>query len=205
MRYRLCLLALGLLGCASSKTLYQSPNNIDSVKIVKARGAEAEGLKHPFTFKPDQIRSILRSIHFNKKILIAEDLGDRQLFEERHIEFLTPHLVEAFKQATPGEVVAVSFFTQSAKFGLGNDRLTIFRAFVKEDGLHLKFSKIYAKMLGDRTTKGAHRAVQEAKGLRVSLETQPGQTRIGWDPEEIAFKVPSGGGGGRRAPHSQSW
>ena len=191
MKSALPLIALILMiGCAGGRYIYQSGNNIDYVKIAEARGDEtAGGLRHPAALKPDQLRAMLRSVNFNKRVLLAEDIEDRQLFGERSIEFLAPYLVEAFGQLGPKEVVVVSFFTQSRKFGVMNDRLTIFRAFVMEDGLHLKFSKIYAKLLGDRTTKGLERSVQGAKTLRVDLETGPGLQRISWDPEEIAFDL----------------
>lgn len=193
MRPSLLLVSLwfGLSACASSpNVLYKSPNKIDSVKLVKAGKEErGEGLRHPYRLDPEQVRAMLRSLCFNKKVLLAGDIEDRALFQEAHVEFLAPYLMAAFQKATPDQAVAVSFFTQSAKFGLTNDRLTVFRAFARPDGLHFKFSKVYAKLLGDRTTKGPERAIQEAKGRRVSFELQPGQNRISWDPEEIVFDL----------------
>ena len=44
-------------------------------------------------------------------------------------------------------------------------------------------------MMGDRTTMGSLRAAQEAKSLGVSLEIQPGQNRISWEPEELVFDL----------------
>jgi hypothetical protein len=179
-----------LAGCAKSDYLYKSPNKIDSVRIAKASRSEKKGgLNHPYTLGPRQIREILGSLYFNKKVLLRIDVKDRELFQERHIEFLATYLQEAFKKVGPEQVVSVSYFTQSRSFGLMNDRLTIFRAYMKEDGLHFKFSKVYAKLLGDRTTQGKQRATGEARGIGVSLEVQPGQNRISWKPEEIVFDV----------------
>jgi len=175
---------------AASQFIYKSTNKIDFIKIDKAKKAEKEGgLKHPYDLDPEQIRTILRSIHFNKKILILKDIENRQLFDEGDVEFLAPYLVEAFKKAGPEEAVVVSYFSRTTKLVIQNDRLTIFRAFVKDDGLHFRFSKLYAKMMGDRTTMGAERAAHEARGTRVSLEVQPGQNRISWDPEEMVFDL----------------
>ncbi len=168
--------------------IYKSSNKIDYLKIDQAKKVEKEGgLKHPHSFSPDKIREILRSIRFNRKAIIFADIREDQLFPERNVEFLAPYLIEAFNKVEPEQVVVISFFTERSDNVLPDDRLTIFRAYLKEDGLHLKFSKLYAKLLGDRTTKGATRAVQAAKGLRVSLELQPGQNRVSWDPEEIVI------------------
>jgi hypothetical protein len=187
------ILAVAILAASSvdaAQYIYKSKNKIDFIKIDKAKKNEKEGgLKHPYEFDPEQLRAILRSLHFNKKILLLKDIENRQLFDEGNVEFLAPYLIEAFKKAGPEEAVVVSYFTRDTKIVIQNDRLTIFRAFVKDDGLHFKFTKIYAKLLGDRTTKGVERMTQEARSLRVSLEVQPGQNRISWDPEELVFDL----------------
>ena len=175
---------------ADSNYIYKSPNKIDFVKLDKANKHEkTDGLLHPHTFTDDEVRSVLRSIRFNKKVLLSKDIEKAELFDEKNIEFLTPYLLEAFQKAGPEQVVVASYFTRHGQMLVQNDRLTVFRAFLKNDGLHFVFNKLYAKMLGDRTTMGADRAMQEARGLKVSLELQPGQNRIGWDPEEIVFDL----------------
>jgi hypothetical protein len=190
LRRFVIVLVVSLIGCSSSRTIYKAPNRIDSVKLVKASSSEKEGgLRHPHRFERDKLREILNSISFSHRGLFKKEGEDRRLFEDRHIEFLIPYLLEGFEKVTSDEVVVVAFFTQARRWGLVDDRLTLFRAFVKEDGLHLKFIKLYAKLLGDRTTKGAERAIQEARGLRVSLEVQPGQNRISWDPEELVMDL----------------
>lgn len=175
---------------AADNYIYKSRNKMDFIKLDSAKGAEKEGgLNHPTTFAPDQIREVLRSIHFNKKILIIKDVENRQLFDEQNVEFLAPYLMDAFQKAKPDQVVTVSYFTRNSHVVIQNDRLTIFRAFIKGDGLHMRFTKLYAKLLGDRTTQGSARAASEARGMRVSLELQPGQNRIGWNPEELVFDL----------------
>lgn len=177
--------------------IYRSTNKIDFIKLDKAKKGEKEGgLKHPFNFDPEQIRTILRSIHFNKKALLAKNIQDQQLYSEGNAEFLAPYLMEAFKKATPAQVVAVSYFTLEGKTVVQNDRLTVFRAFVKEDGLHIVFHKLYAKLFGDRTTMGSARMASEARSLRVGLEVGPGQNRIAWDPEELVLDLTDFGPGG---------
>ena len=187
-----------LISCATaSNTIYKSPNKIDFIKIDTAKKDEkAGGLRHPYPFDRDQMRAILRSIRFNKKILLLKNVQNRELFNEGNIEFLAPYLIEGFQKAGPEQVVVASYFTRDSKSVIQDDRLTVFRTFVKEDGLHVKFTKTYAKLFGDRTTMGGERAAQEAHGLRVNLEIQPGQNRISWDPEELVFDLSHFGLGG---------
>ena len=186
----LVLLSLVSSPALADEFIYKSTNKIDFIKLDRAKKEEREGgLKHPYPFGPEQIRATIRSIHFNKKILLIKDIQDRQLFSEANVEFLAPYLIEAFGKAKPEEVVVVSYFTRDTKVVIQDDRLTVFRAFVKEDGLHIRFTKLYAKMLGDRTTMGAERATREARGMRVALELQPGQNRISWRPEELVFDL----------------
>lgn len=174
----------------AGETIYKSKNKIDYIKLDGAKRAEKEGgLNHPYTFTGEQMKAVLSSIHFNKKILLMKDVENRNLFDEQNVEFLTPYLIEAFQKAKADEVVVVSYFTRNTKLVIQNDRLTVLRAFMKSDGLHMKFTKIYAKLLGDRETQGSAMATSQARGLRVSLELQPGQNRVSWDPEELVFDL----------------
>jgi len=187
------MIGVGLLLAASAHAddyIYKSKNKIDFVKLDKARGTEKDGgFKHPYEFTDDQLRAIFSSLHFNKKILLLKDIENRDLFAPENVEFLTTYLKDAFHKAKDNQVVLVSYFTRDSHVVIQNDRLTIFRAFVKDDGLHLKFTKLYAKMLGDRTTQGSTVATNQARGMRVSLELQPGQNRVSWDPEELVLDL----------------
>ena len=175
---------------AGDEYIYKSKNKIDFIKLEKAKKAEKDGvLNHPHTFAADQLKQLLSSIRFSKKILILKDIENRNLFDEQNVEFLVPHLVEAFQKAKPEQVVTVSYFTRKSHVVIQDDRLTVMRAFLKSDGLHIKFTKVYAKMLGDRVTQGSAAATSQARGMRVSLELQPGQNRVSWDPEELVFDL----------------
>ncbi|MBI3541257.1 MAG: hypothetical protein HY073_03865 [Deltaproteobacteria bacterium] len=171
----------------ADQVIYKSPNKIDFVKIEKASKDQrkAGAFKHPHDFQPEELQKVLASIRFNKKALLSKDIQNDRLYDDKNIDVLSPYLMEAFKKAGPEEKVVVSYFTHNTKLAVPDDRLTVFETFVREDGLHLRFNKLYAKMLGDRTTMGSARASQEAQSLRVSLELQPGQNRIAWGPEEI--------------------
>lgn len=188
-------IAVGIIVALPSVSLadtviYKSKNKLDFVKLDGAKKKEIEGgLKHPYTFEPEQMRAILRSLHFNKRILLLKDLEDQRLFDEGNVEFLMPYLIEAFRKAGSEEAVVVSYFTRDSKILIQNDRLTIFRAFVKEDGLHFVFTKLYAKILGDRNTRSPEMISHEARSIRVGLNAQPGQNRLSWDPEEIVFDL----------------
>lgn len=190
---------------AGDEFIYKSKNKIDFIKLDEAKSKEKEGgLKHPYTFDEAQMKSILSSIHFNKKIIVMKDIEDRSLFSEANVEFLTPYLVDAFKKAKDDQAVVSSYYTRKTHIVIQDDRLTIFRAFVKDDGLHLRFNKLYAKMLGDRTTMGSDRASSEARSINVSLELQPGQNRISWKPEELVFDLNYYGPGGAKEKSSEA-
>jgi hypothetical protein len=184
---------------AADDYIYKSKNKIDFIKLEKAKKDEKEGgLNHPYTFTTEQWKQVLSSVRFNKKILILKDIENRELFDEQNTEFLSPYLVEAFQKVKPEQVVTVSYFTRNSHFVIQDDRLTVMRMFLKSDGLHIKFTKVYAKMLGDRTTQGSAAATSQARGMRVSLELQPGQNRVSWDPEELVFDMSQYTGGGDR-------
>lgn len=181
---------------AGDDYIYKSKNKIDFIKLEKAKKDEKEGgLNHPYTFTTEQWKQVLSSVRFNKKILILKDIENRDLFDAQNAEFLAPYLVEAFQKVKPEQVVTVSYFTRNSHFVIQDDRLTVMRAFLKSDGLHIKFTKVYAKMLGDRTTQGSAAATSQARGMRVSLELQPGQNRVSWDPEELVFDLSQYTGG----------
>ncbi len=180
----------GSSALAMENYIYRSTNKLDFIKLDPAKGAEKQdGLNHPYTFDPQQMRDILGSIHFNKKVLILKNVENRQLFDEQNVEFLAPYLIEAFQKVKPDQVVTVSYFTRDSHLVIQNDRLTVLRAFVKNDGLHIRFTKLYAKLLGDRVTLGEAAAASQARGMRVSLELQEGQNRISWSPEELVFDL----------------
>lgn len=180
---------IALCGSSSSEAgeyLYKSPNKLDFIKMDKAKKSEKEGgLRHPASLDENQVKGILSSLHFSKNILIRKDITDKAIFSERHVEFLAPYLAEGLKKADENQVVTVSYFTKDSKFLIQNNRITIFRAFVKDDGLHLHFSKIYAKILGDRETKGVHQAATQATAVNVVLEMQPGLSWVTIDPPEV--------------------
>src|SRR5262249_36210238 len=99
---------------AGDDYIYKSKNKIDFIKLEKAKKDEKEGgLNHPTTFTSDQMKQILSSIHFNKKILLLKDIENRDLFDEQNVEFLTPYLVEAFQKVKPEQVVTISYFTRN--------------------------------------------------------------------------------------------
>ena len=182
----LCLFALPAY--AGGEYLYKSTNKLDFVKIDKAKKQEREGgLKHPYTIDEGQLRGILGSLSFSKKMLIAKDLKEKQLFADRHVEFLAPYIVDGLKKANDGQVVEVSYFTKDSKYLIQNNRLSIFRVFAKDDGLHFKFNKVYAKILGNHEPKGVYSAATEARGVNLVLEMQPGQSWVTVDPPEVLF------------------
>lgn len=173
--------------------VYQNPKKTNFVKIEKAKKEETEGgLDHPFSFTPDQIEGVLRSIHINKKDLVLKDIKNRQLLDEKGIKLLSPYIVEAFQKAGEREVVEVSYVRKEPFIIFQNDRLTRFRAFVKNDGLHLRFLKLYAK-LSIEQSPGSNirglRSTEEAQSMGVRLALQEGQVLFSSSPVELLLDV----------------
>jgi hypothetical protein len=160
--------------------IFLQPNNpANYVKLEKLKKGEAEqmALSHPYTFTAEQMANILRSLVYSRQALFTDKVKSRQVFEEEYVEQYTPFLVEAFAKATPEQRVAMSVAQQRPLLIIRNDRLTQVRMWVAKDGLHVLFIKTEAKLLGDyqANTPGGQQLIDNAVGLRISLDPQPGQ------------------------------
>lgn len=161
-------------------------------KELKARG-EAD---HPQTLEPLTLRDLLAGIEISKQLILSKKIEEREVFDQHGLDFLVPHLVEAFKQAQPNERIVFSFIVRQSRAVFQDTRLTLAEAWVKEGFLHIHFRKLMAKIDLTKNDKFADvsRAINRAKGLRVSLELKEGQ-QFGESTDEIL--LPVGGVPGR--------
>ncbi len=176
--------------------IWQQPNNpANYVGLENLKEAEAEDIvpNHPYTFDPKKLADMFLSVRYNKALLFRKDIVDQQVFfdlDTLEKKFI-PHIVEAFEQVGPNQVVSISMVQKDPFFIVRNDRLNIVRAFVAQDGLHLRFIKTNAKLIGDyqsHTQFGAQR-VDESKGLKTVLEPQEGQVLSFTTPNEIILDM----------------
>lgn len=175
----------------AAKTTYIVTNNrFNYVKLRELGAKEADVLKmtHPATLDEKGLRAALASVQLARAYIVKKEVDSQQVFDERAIDYLTPALVRAFSQAKENEIVVFSYVTKDPLFIIRNDRLNICRAWVSGDELHIRFEKLYAKLLGDTDKRGNEsKLISQARGLRVKLELGEGQKLGIDDPEELVL------------------
>lgn len=157
-------------------------------KDLKERGE----VNHPYEFTELQLREMLSRVQVNRKVLFKKEVEESHVFNQTAMEFLVPHLVTAFKEATPNENVIFSFVAKKPTFVFRDDRITIASAWVQNGFLHLEFKKLLAKLAVTNYDKlgDVSKAINRAEGLRVALELGEGQ-QFGKTTEEILLPVPT--------------
>ncbi|MCC6272845.1 MAG: SHOCT domain-containing protein [Deltaproteobacteria bacterium] len=175
--FSLVLLSVPALAVRGA-TVYQQPNNpANFVKLekFKPKGPEVQ-LNHPHAFTDEQIRAILRSLKYSKKLILLKESKNRDIFELEYIDKFAPYLMDAFAKATPEQAVVWSVVQKRPYFIIRNDKLTIVRMWIVGNELHMDFLKVEAKLQGDYQAKTTgQRLIDEAKGVGVRIEPQQGQ------------------------------
>ncbi len=173
--YALILLTFPALAQASN-TIYSQPNNPGNfVKLEKFKPKEGT-LNQPHTFTDSEMRGILRSLKYGKKLILLKESPNRDIFDLEYIDKYTPYLIEAFSKATPEQAVIWSVVQKRPYFILRNDKLTVVRMWVSGSELHISFIKTEAKLQGDYQAKTTgQRLIDQAQGIGVSLEPQQSQ------------------------------
>lgn len=162
------------------KTTYVATNhrwNYVKVVEVKPRVAEERNMTQPVDISVAQMSDILRSLKISKQHLFGDEVTEREIFNEKAINFLAPALSQAFRDAASNEEVQFAYDVKDPKFILRNDRLTAVTAWVSGRDLYLEFNRLAEKLLGDTDKRGRESyTLSRAQGLRLSLEIGPGMT-----------------------------
>lgn len=177
---------------AAKSTYIVTNHRLNYVKLseVKGKVAQSRMMTHPKELDEAKMREVLGSVKISKRQVIGDDTTDRSVFNDKAIDFLAPALVRAFRKATPLEEVVFSYLVKDPIFIIRNDRLNIAELWVHDDELHIKFGKLYAKVLGDIDKKGNYsQIIAKAKGLRVEFELGPGQTLNPDDTDELIIAL----------------
>ena len=180
------LCAFGLLaviagaqeGFAKKTTYVYSDRRFNFVKREEMDKSEVRELKphHPYVFNEPQMRYVLQHIKLSKRLVLSKEAYSQEVFDEKALQFLTPKLIDAFHDATSNERIVVSYLDKNPQVILRNDRITIMELWVSGEELHVHFSKLTAKLVGDTDKRGTTtRIVNESKGIHVSLETDATQ------------------------------
>lgn len=184
------VLAFLLLSSLSFASEYLYRGRVEYIRIEKAnRDIAKKTLSHPYIFTDDTMRGILSSLRFSKKVLIVKDIEERRLFSDRSVEFLLPYLVRGFSKLKEKEQIHFAFIEQDPKFLIRSDRLTAATLFVEGGMLHIRFGKIFAKLLGDYERKGQEHLLNDARSLGLSLEYSPGVEPSAEDDKEVLINL----------------
>jgi hypothetical protein len=194
---KLSMIVLALLVVSgeafAAKTTYIATNKrFNYVKLKEVKNSIAEGrmMTQPIKIDEKWLAAALKSIKLSRHYLIKKEVDSQEVFSERAINFLTPNLARAFAQATHVEEVIFSYLQKNPIFIIRNDRLTIAKAWIHGDGLHIKFLKLFAKISGDVDKRGNERkAINNSTGLRVKLELGPGQQLGIEDSDEVVLSM----------------
>ncbi|MBI4223470.1 MAG: SHOCT domain-containing protein [Deltaproteobacteria bacterium] len=163
---------------------------IKRVELKKKELKERGAADHPHTFNPLALRDLLSGIEISKQLILSKKMEGREVFDQPSLDFLVPHLVAALSQAAPAEQVVFSFILRKSRAVFQDTRLTLAEAWVKDGFLHVYFRKLMAKIDLTKDDKFADvsRAINRARGLRVSLELKEGQ-QFGESTDEILLPV----------------
>lgn len=177
----------------AGKTTYIVTNHrLNYVKLKEVKGSVMEGraMTHPAALDETGLRQALASINLSRSYLISKEVDTLRVFDENAVNFLAPAFAKAFSRAKSNEEIVFSYLAKNPVFIIRNDRLTVGTAWIHENELHIKFSKFYAKVLGDIDKRGNEdKAASSARGLRVKLDLGEGQKYGISDPEEVILDL----------------
>ncbi|MBU0505633.1 MAG: hypothetical protein ABII18_10185 [bacterium] len=158
------------------------------VKLTELSSKQLAGqsLYHPYSeMTNDQMVSFLSSLKMNKAQVLKKGFKTAEIFSKEEANRFAPHVINALLQATPNQVVNVSIIHKRPYFVVRNDYISLVNVYVKEDGVHFYFSKLFAKLNGDyEQATNMYKAIRKAKSIRVSLAPAPNQI-IGSNGKEI--------------------
>lgn len=177
---------------AGKTTYIANDHRFNYVKLSEVKNSliEMRKMTHPVTLDENGVRTALASIKLARSYIVKKEVDTQQVFDERSINFLAPNLTKALAQASPAEEIVFSYLSKEPLFVLRNDRLTMGKAWVEGNELHISFDKLYAKLIGDVDKRGNEaKAAARAQGLRVSLELSPGQKLGIQDTDEIVLDL----------------
>ena len=187
------VLVLLSVSAFAAKTTYVTTNHrFDWVKLkeVSSQVAGERQMTHPVTIDEQGLRAALASIQLSRSFVIKKEVDTQRVFDDDTVNALAGAMAKAFSMATDRDEVVFSSLNKNPLFILRNDRLNLGQAWVHENELHIKFDKLYAKLIGDTDKRGNEaKIIAKAQGLRISLELGAGQKLGITDPEELVLDL----------------
>ena len=137
---------------AVSQSNYLYRQRLNWVKISKANPKEVPlgSLKHPYqALSVEQMEAMLLSVKLSKKHLLKHELSTLDVFNSWEARRIAVYIVDALAKVDADHVVNFSVIHKRPVFILRNDRLSVGDVWAAEDGLHIQFEKLFAKIEGD--------------------------------------------------------
>lgn len=171
---------------ASDDYIYRQ--KVNWVKFTKVpKELQATGMTHPYTaITADQMEGMLRSIKIDQRYLLKKDIETTEVFNSWEARKFAPLFVEALAKAQADQVVNFAIIHKRPLFLLQNDKLSTGNLWVSADGIHIRFSRLFAKIDGDyESSVEMDKSIRRSKTMRVSLDSGPGQKLSYNGPMEI--------------------
>lgn len=191
---RILIAALVLFVCADSAVAMENyiyRQKINWVKFMKVpKEIPAADIKHPATtVNADQMEAMLRSIKISKRHLLSKEIDNLDVFNSWEAHKYAPLFVEALAKAQADQVINFAIIHKRPLFLLQNDKLSTGNLWNAADGLHIRFTRLFAKISGDYQSSGEmDKAIRRTKTTRVSLEAGAGQKLSYNGPMEIILE-----------------
>lgn len=186
----LCFVSIEVFAAKTTYIVTNHRFNFIKLKEVKGRVAEERRMTHPVTVDEQGLRAALASVNLARSYIIKKEVDTQRVFDDTAIDYLAPNLVRAFSEASAGEEIVFSYLSKNPIFILRNDRLNLGQMWIHENELHIRFDKLYAKVIGDTDKRGGEaKATAESRGLRVKIEMGEGQKLGLSDPDEIVLDM----------------
>ncbi|HBF13756.1 MAG TPA: hypothetical protein DDW49_10315 [Deltaproteobacteria bacterium] len=172
----LCLVLLPSFASADSTFIYR--NRANWVKIDKASPKKVPlgHIMHPANITEEQMEAMLTSVKIAKRYVLKKEVYSADVFDSWEARKFASYIVQALGQADADHVVNFSIIHKRPTFILRNDFISMGNIWVSEDGMHIQFDKLFAKITGDyEASANMDKLIREAKTARVTLEAQEGQ------------------------------
>ena len=185
-------LSVSVPSFADSKYLYRQRLNWVKVDDAPPKLLGKEPILHPLTtVSAEEVEAMLLSVSINKKHLLKKEVETTDVFNSWEARRLSPSMAQALSEIGPDQVVAFSVIHKRPLFILANDRLSMGFIWVTSEGIHLRFTKLFAKIAGDyEASANVDKSIRRAKTMRVTLEAHEGQklsyeslTEVIFDPQ----------------------
>ena len=182
-----------VLAHAAKTTYIFTDRKFNYVKRMELKEKELKDLKlnHPYTFTELQLREMLAAIRFNRKVMFQKETEEVAVFDQNALDFLVPYLVKGFTDVQANEVIVFSVLNRKLQFLVRDDRLSIVRAWIEENRLHLDFNKLMARVSPNYDKMSdVSAAINRAEGMHVALDVGPGQ-QFGKNTDELLVDIPN--------------